>query len=369
MDNDNLELKEDRKNIRIPPVPPTPSEPPTSLEIGKESLPSFNTVAVRILRRSWIEAIQEIQNEQIKRPYHRELEFRDYLILFLKRSWIIAILAGAGFWYGKHSASKLPDLYSSSALLVPTAPVGAAESGDDGSAVSPDLTLFGALMKSRTVMMQVLKSPVYSSPKDSVPVPYAATLGLDTSDVVSLQDAANSLGSSITMYDEGSGIFRLSFTSTDAFVVPQMADIILDATQKELVRVKTQRMSSALTVLQKRLQEAEQDYRQASSRLAGFLSRNVEMESGDLQVRQAQLQSELEMKEQTFMQARTRADEARAELDQAYPPAMVFDPASRPASWVGPNRQTKALLAGFIGLVLGVVSVLVWEFLLKKRPF
>lgn len=353
-----------RKDIRIPSTPP---------DLGKEAIPSFNAVAVRILRRSWIEALHEIQAEQSKLHVEKdkELDFRDIFFLFLKGSWVIALLAAAGFWIGHQRAAKLPNLYSSSALLVPTVPVTASASAStspDKPPVSPDLAMFGALMQSRTVMMQVLKSPVKASPSAKSLVPYANTLGIDTADGVAMQQTANSLGSSIYLSDEGSGIFRLTFTSTDSFVVPQMADIVLDATQKELVRVKTQRMSSALKVLQTRLQEAEQEYRTASARLATFLLRNVDMESGDLQVRQAQLEADIRMKEQSYTQARDRADLARSELDQAYPPAMVFDPASRPASLIGPNRRNKAMLAAFVGLVIGVALVLGWEFLLKKRP-
>lgn len=358
MDNDPQE----RKTINIPSRLP---------EVESERMPDFSTVAVRVLRRSFLEAMREIQNERFEKPAEKEVQFRDIVILFLKSSWLLAILAGGGYWLGHLHASRLPDLYSSSALLVPTASasqVSTPTQTTPGDQPSSDLSLFGVLMKSRTVMLQVLKSPVLASPHDTVAVAYARTIGIDTANSLAMQDAANSLASSIYLSDEGSGIFRLSFTSTDSFVVPQMADIVLEATQKELVRVKTQRMSSALAVLQRRLREAETDYRQASSRLALFLSRNVEMGSGDLQVRQTQLEADIRMKEQIYVQARERADIARSELDQAYPPAMVFDPASRPATLIGPDRRNKALLAGFIGLILGVVAVLGWEFLLKKRP-
>ncbi len=351
----------EQKDIRIPVTP---------VDVGKFSPHSFNAVATRILRRSWVEALREIQAEQAQHHAAKELDFRDLLIVFLKRSWILVILAAAGFWVGHREAAKLPNLYSSSALLVPTAPVTAPPSSSansDKPPVSADLAMFGALMQSRTVMMQVLKSPVKASPTATKMVPYAATLGIDTSNGVALQQVANTLGSSIYRSDEGSGIFRLTFTSTDSFVVPQMADIVLDATQKELVRVKTQRMSSALEVLQKRLREAEAEYRAASSRLASFLLRNLDMESGDLQVRQTYLEADIRMKEQSYVQARDRAELARAELDQVYPPAMVFDPASRPATLVGPNRRNKAMLAAFIGLVLGSILILAWEFLLKKK--
>jgi uncharacterized protein involved in exopolysaccharide biosynthesis len=58
----------------------------------------------------------------------------------------------------------------------------------------------------------------------------------------------------------------------------------------------------------------------------------------------------------------------RLELDQLYPPAVVFDPASRPPQLVGPNRRNMVMVAGFLGLLAGIVIVVAWEFLLRKKP-
>lgn len=353
----------EKKDIRIPPSTQFQS-------VTQASLPSFNAVAVRILRRSWVDALHEMQREQeANYVAARNYEFRDLLILFLKRSWILAIFVAAGFWFGHQRAAKLPDLYSSSALLVPTTPPNPVEQRDpEKPVVSPDLSLFGALMTSRTVMMQVLRSPVLAHPGDTSMTLFAKTRGIDTGNPVSMQVGATQLAAAIRLTDEGNGIFRLAFTSSDSFVVPQMADIILEATQTELTRVKTQRMSAAVLILQKRMEEAQKEYRKASSQLAYFHNRNVDMESGSLLMRQTELESELRMREQAYVQARERVDLARNELDQAYPPAMVFDPASRPAMLIGPNRLNQSILAAFIGLVLSVSLVLAWEFLLRKRP-
>lgn len=327
----------------------------------------FEQAVTRILRRSWVQALRELQVEHAAIPQSRELELRDLLILFLKRSWILVITVGIAAWLGHQDASKLPDMYSSTALLVPTA-TPAAKSGMPGAETSsPDLSLYSALMTSRTVMAQVLKSPVFETPEDTFKVPYAFTIDVDTSDATAMQRAAGQLAGAVRLTDGGDGIIRLAFTSTNAFVAPQMADIIMAATQAELNRVRTSRISSILAQLENRAQEARQKFRSEANKLARFLDANIEMESGVLQMRRSELESEVQMREEAYLLARKRADEARLELDQVYPPAIVYDPASRPASWIGPDRRSKVMLAAFVGFVIGSLLILAWEFLLKKK--
>lgn len=349
--------------IRIPPVPN--STPMTSEDPDGASL---NTVLTRVLRNSWIQALKEMEKEKAQGGAKKEIELRDLVILFLKRSWILVICVGLAAWIGHTKAQKLPDLYQSTALLVPTAAElvrGATGGGPAGE--SPDLSLYRALMTSRTVLVQVLKAPVYKSEEDSVAVPYATLVGVDTASPAEMQSATGGLAGSIFLHDGGEGIFKLSFISTDPFVAPQMADIIMTATQKELYRVRTEKISSVLTQLEQTARGAYLKYRSAAARAGRFMDQNLEMESGSLQMKRDELESELKMREEAYTLARQRADQIRLELDQVYPPAVVFDPASRPAILIGPNRKNKVMLAGFIGLVIGIVIVLSWEFLLKSR--
>lgn len=348
--------------IRIPPVPnstPTIPEDPDAA--------SLNTVLTRVLRNSWIQALREIEKEKAQGGAKKEIELRDLVILILKRSWILAICVAAAAWIGHTKAQKLPDLYESTALLVPTAAelVRGAAGGQAGE--SPDLSLYRALMTSRTVLVQVLKAPVFQSEEDTVAVPYATLVGVDTASAEEMQWATGGLAGSIALKDGGEGIFKLSFVSTDPFVAPQMADIIMTATQKELYRVRTEKISSVLAQLEQTARGAYVKYRSAAARAGRFMDQNLEMQSGSLQMKRDELEAELRMREEAYTLARQRADQIRLELDQVYPPAVVFDPASRPAIHIGPNRRQKVMLAGFVGLVLGFVLIFSWEFLLKSR--
>lgn len=352
----------DNKDIRVPDAPPAL---PANLEDA-----SLNQVLTRVLRNSWVQALREMESEKaaaLGRP--KELELRDLVFLFLKRSWILAICVGIAAWIGHTKAEKLPDLYESTALLVPTAAelVRSANSQGGSGDASPDLALYQALMTSRTVLVQVLKAPVLRTHSDTSPVPYASMIGVDTASPAQMQGATQGLANSISLLDGGEGIFKLSFVSTDSFVAPQMADIIMTATQKELYRVRTEKISSILAQLEQSARAAYIKYRAAAARAGRFMDQNLEMESGSLQVKRAELEAELKMREEAYTLARQRADQIRLELDQVYPPAVVFDPASRPATLIGPDRKQKTMLAGFIGLVLGIVLVLAWEFLFKSR--
>lgn len=364
----------DPSEIRIPPrsaeMPVTQETRPVEAGMNPDDA-SLNQVLTRVLRKSWVQALREIEYEKSREGTSKEIEIRDLIILFLKRSWILAIAVAIGGWIGHSKASKLPDLYESTALLVPTASElahGTSGTNNNGAgSISPDLALYQALMTSRTVLVQVLKSPVYRSHRDTVPVPYATLNGIDTASPVQLQSATSGLAGSIALEDGGEGIIKLSFISTDSFVAPQMADIIMAATQKELYRVRTEKIASILTQLEQSARSAYGKYRAAMARAGQFQDQNVEMESGVLKVRRDELDADLKMREEAYTLARTRADQTRLELDQVYPPAVVFDPASRPAILIGPNRRNKVVLAAFMGLVIGVVFVLGWEFLLKSR--
>ena len=301
-----------------------------------------------------------------------ELEFRDLAILFLKRSWVMVITVGVAGWLGYHKAAALPNLYKSTALLVPASsgqrgPNASAAALGSSTSSSPDLSLYQALMTSRTVMMDILRAPIYRSVRDMSPQLMAKFYGLDTSNATAMQQAASSLSKSVALVDQGDGIIEVSFTSTDPQIAPQVADMVIEVTQRELNRIRTERLQTILAQLQKSVDEAHYRYSVASGTLAGFKDANIEMESGRLQARSAELESDLKVREEDYQQARSRADQMRLELDQLYPPAVVFDPASRPALLVGPNRQNIIMVYSLVGLIVGIGIVLAWEFLLRKK--
>ncbi len=59
----------------------------------------------------------------------------------------------------------------------------------------------------------------------------------------------------------------------------------------------------------------------------------------------------------------------RRELDQLYPPVVVFDPASRPAALIGPNRRNKVMMGGFVGLAMVVLLSFLMVSTVRYRTF
>lgn len=302
-----------------------------------------------------------------------ELEFRDLLFIFLKRSWILVITVGLAGWIGQKKANLLPNQYQSTALLVPAVTSSNSQRGGGlggvgaSNSTSPDLSLYQALMTSRTVMHEILRRQIQKS-ADLSPQLVASLVGVDTGDAVAMQIAAANLAGGVTLVDQGDGIIRVSYTTTDPFIAPQMTDMVLEVTQKQLNRIRSERLSTIIDQLQSSVDEAHRRYSVASSILANFKDANIGMESGRLQARLSELESDLKVREDDYNTARQRANQLRLELDQLYPPAVIFDPASRPALLVGPNRKAKVMLACFVGLLIGVAIIVVWEFLVRKLP-
>ena len=300
-----------------------------------------------------------------------QIELRDLLIVLLKGSWFIAICVALGGYLGRREAAKLPDLFQSTALLIPTEPASASKGGvlaaASSSSGASDLALYSALMRSRLVMREVLFTEVLVSPDSSKRQMVASILHIDTANELEMQKAAMDLANAVSLYDVGNGIMQLSFTSTSQYLAPQMADIITSAAQRSIHQVRVERFNTVLARLETSSQQSKDELRKAALRQAQFEDQNVGLEVARLRVLSEEIETEKKMKEQTYLMARQKADQMRLERDQLYPPAVVLDPASRPAIWIGPNRRTKFMLAAFVGFVLGTSLVLAWEFLLRKR--
>ena len=299
-----------------------------------------------------------------------QIEIRDLLILLLKRSWLIAICAGLAGFIGKKTGDKLPDLYQSTALLVPTEPAKSGSSrGSGGGSASEtsDIGFYSALMRSRLVMREVLMTQVLVSPDSPRRLTVASIMNVDTANDLAMQIAAYDLSNSLALTDMGSGILQLAFVSDKQFIAPQMVDLITAAAQRSMQQVRVERFNTVLAKLESSLQQTKDDLRRASTQQAQFQDQNSGLEVGRLRVTSQEIETERKMKEATYLATRQKADQTRLERDQIYPPVVVLDPASRPAVRIGPNRHSKILLAAAIGFVIGTTLVLAWEFLLRKR--
>jgi hypothetical protein len=265
---------------------------------------------------------------------------------------------------------KLPDLYQSTALLVPTEPAKSAASKGDGggsSSENSDVSFYSALMRSRLVMREVLMTQVLVAPDSPRRLTVAGIMNVDTANDLSMQTAAFDLSNSLSLTDMGSGILQLAFVSDKQFIAPQMVDLITAAAQRSMQQVRVERFNTVLAKLENSLQQTKEDLRRASTQQAQFQDQNSGLEVGRLRVTSQEIETERKLKEATYLATRQKADQTRLERDQIYPPVVVLDPASRPAVKIGPNRRNKVMLAAFVGLVIGTSLLLAWEFLLRKR--
>lgn len=305
----------------------------------------------------------------------QEIDIKDLVFLLLRRSWVIFLTTAVAFLIGYDKVRKMPDIYTSTVLLVPTstggaggrAQMAAAAMGMGKASSSPELVLYSALMTSRTVMTRVLRQKVPTIVDGANMTSVAALRKVDTTDPVAMQIEAANLAKSVGFVDAGDGIIRVSFTTPERQLAPEMAELVLEMTQKELERIQSEKVTAMLGKLRQTEAETYAAYRRAGARLGAFADANRDYDLGQLQAQRNALESELKLRESAYIAARARAEDAQMQLDQIYPPAVVFDSASRPALRVGPDRRSIVMLHCFAGVVAGIVLLGLWHMLFPRR--
>lgn len=300
----------------------------------------------------------------------KETEIRDVLFVFLKRSWVLVLAVAVSGWFGYQNSKRIPNQYESSALLVlANSGIQRNEVGSigDQNVESPDLVLFQSLLTSKVVLTSVMRKPFQRNP-GAPEVPIATLLHADTANRTSMQLGAQRLSNWIHVSDQGDGTLKVSYHSADPDLCPVIVDLVVDVAQEQLKLIRLERLQMVQEKMRLSVEDSHRRLAAASLAVAKFKDANISLESAELQAKLSDLQSEESVLQEDYLALRKRYNQLLIERDQILVPAIVFDPASRPATLIGPNRWQGPQLAGFIGLVVGILLVAVWEFLLRKRP-
>lgn len=300
----------------------------------------------------------------------KEIELREILLALLKWSWLLVVFAGAGGWIGYNRAKKVPNQYQSSAVLVLAnsgLQKGEVGSIGDQTVATPDLALFQSLLTSKVVLSRVLAQKIRRSPEFREET-IAELLHADTGNPVSVVQTVQYLANRMSVLDQGDGTLKVSYHSANAELCPAIVDMTISIAQDQLKSIRLGRLDMVIEQVRRSVENAHSRFQAASLSVVRFKNANIAMESADLQARLADLESEMGIQQEEYLTLRKRMNQLLIERDQVLVPAIVFDPANRPATLIGPDRWHQAQLAGFIGLVLGLVIVGAWEFLLRKKP-
>lgn len=273
--------------------------------------------------------------------------------------WRILGLTGAGFLLAIAFAFWLPKKYTSTVLLVPTenqsgnALMGAASLLGKKGGKQGDVELYQALLTSRTVLGQLLRTPMpdWRDSSHGEIRPLLEIMRLDTNNALKVESALNGMAASIKIETDesgSSGIVEVAVVNRRPWLAKQIADAVVQAGQEEIRRVRAERFDAILDRLGEAVKSAEREWDVASTRLATFREANRALSSPFIQRQEDRLRLELESKQQGLLQARSQYQVQLLERERAAPPMVVLDKANLPAKKSGPKRGMIIVVLTFL---------------------
>lgn len=273
--------------------------------------------------------------------------------------WRIAGIIAAGFCIAVALALTLPKKYTSTVLLVPTESqtgtslLGAASLLGKKGLKQGDVELYQALLTSRTVLSQLLrtKMPDWRDSSRGKIRPLFEIIQVDTTNALRIESVLSGIKGSIKIETDetgSAGIAEVSVVNRYPWLAKQIADALVQVGQEEIRRVRTERFIAILDRLDQAVKSAEQEWDMASSQLAKFRESNRAVSSPFVQREEERLRLELESKQQGLLQARLQYQAQILERERAAPPMVVLDKANLPARKSSPKRGMIVIVITFL---------------------
>lgn len=293
-----------------------------------------------------------------------ELSFRDLALSLWNRRRFIALVTVSGmvlsFVYGMYA----PKEFQSTALLLPTDPprtdqLGAAAAllAKKGSGTS-DVDLYQGLLTSRTVLSQLLTSPIHNlsdTAKGRIE-PLFKVLQIDTAKPLSVFNTVNGLARRVNVNSkstEPGGIVTVSVTARTAWLARDINRNVLEIGQEEIRRVRAERSSAIRARLRETVTQARQDWDSSTEAVTRFQEENRSSLLPRQLLELERLQLDKQAFQQTYLQARRDFDQEGLDRSKAAPPMVILDSANLPPRKSKPKRGAILVLGTFAFFLVG----------------
>lgn len=185
-------------------------------------------------------------------------------------------------------------------------------------------------------------------------------IGLDTLEIIAID---NFLGMINISEDIKTGILTLNINSSEPILSSEINQALieeLDAHQNEYNKAKT---SKTRQFIEERILSTEKELQSAENNLRKFMDRNRRIENSPaLQLEQQRLTREVTVLIGVFTTLKQQLETTKIEelKESAY--VIVLDPPEVPLKKSNPKKRGMVILAGFLGIGLGIIFALVGEY-------
>jgi uncharacterized protein involved in exopolysaccharide biosynthesis len=304
--------------------------------------------------------------------------------IFFRYRWtislavVVSLVAAIVYWI------VAPPVYRAEALCLPSAKIlGDDESLQMGALQSAALSLgvsvsggkadpallYGEVLKSRSVIQEVLLARVSDSNGDSVVVLDA--LGIrGHSEVERLFKGTKHFRRDMIRIsaDVRTGIIKISVAADDPVVAAGLANLLVVRIDSFNQIAKASSAGRQVEFIDDRLHVVESSLQEAETILEQFRSANrVISASPELVLKESRLERDVRLNEQLYLTLRTQRELAKIEEVKRFPVVVSIDEAIPPPFRESPRLGRTLVLFAMLALVVALVGILVADGL-KSSP-
>lgn len=165
------------------------------------------------------------------------------------------------------------------------------------------------------------------------------------------------------------GLIDISYSMEDPYLAAQMAQIAQQDLQETIIDYKVKKAKDKLDFIEKRFEEAKQDFKTKQVRLASFVDGNRGLISSLPQTRQEQLQSEFNIAFGVYSELAKQLEAQKIQVKEETPVFTVIEPVTVPTTKSKPRTLVVIAVWVVLGVFIGVAIVFGRDFIsdLKRK--
>lgn len=163
------------------------------------------------------------------------------------------------------------------------------------------------------------------------------------------------------------GYLTLTCYMTEPLLTAQVAEEALNLLQKYIVNFKTKKATEQLAFIEQRFAEKKADCIKAQERLASFRDRNWHVSTASALAEQERLQNDYDIANSVYSELAKSLEQSKIQVKRQTPAFAVIKPVVVPIQKDSPHRVKIILISIIFGLVIGVASVFINEYLIRLK--
>ena len=236
-------------------------------------------------------------------------------------------------------------------------------------------SLFPELLRSRTFAEKILVEEFYLD-KYGKKLPLAIILNdVDESDQIDkdqlIENALHILNNEILSFENDlkkSTFSVITVTVEEPVFAKQLADVVLAELDALNRYFKSRSVSEKIKFIENRIASVENDLEDSEQALKNFNERNRQIISPSLQLEQERMERDTEVQKGIYLTLKQQLELVKIEEVQETSIVQVLDYPQIPLKPLGKKLILNVMLAGILGLILGIIFSYIRELLNNSDP-